>query len=169
MYMDRSEPQTYVQNTVKNAIAAQKIAGTKTPRPVYPFASEWYCDSVSCGVTRLKPEDLALDITAPYNLGADGVVIWGSLGALLAIVLHFILRLNASVSCFVFKAALKDRRASGPSRQLPRAELDRPAAVLGLHQNTDRPAREELPEKDDRMLEAALLWARALQHCPRQQ
>jgi hypothetical protein len=130
MYMDRSQPQAFVQDTVRDALAAQKVAGaasqsagsielctlfssifstskidasltlwfsragTATPRPVFPFASEWYCDNVSCGATRLSPNDLALDIKAPYELGADGIVIWGDLGAHM----H---SLSLGVSCFV--------------------------------------------------------------------
>jgi hypothetical protein len=67
-----------VTSTVSLAVAtAEGIAAPGAKRlPVYPFAWECYHN----GSALLTKEDLAIDLTAPYNAGADGVIVWGYTG-----------------------------------------------------------------------------------------
>ena len=68
-----------INQTVAVAVlAAEAAAAGETKRiPVYPFAWECYHN----GSTLLTPADLEIEMTKPYNAGADGLVIWGSMSS----------------------------------------------------------------------------------------
>ena len=55
--------------------AAQMVNGTR--RPVYPFGWEMYQNG-GVGAGLLDPVDLTTDLLAPYNAGADGLIVWGA-------------------------------------------------------------------------------------------
>jgi hypothetical protein len=67
-----------VNATIEISIAAAAMAASSgsSSIPVYPFAWECYHN----GTTRLSHTDLEIDVVAPYNAGADGLVVWGYTG-----------------------------------------------------------------------------------------
>lgn len=67
-----------VNATVEVGLAAARmVSGTR--KPVYPFGWEMY-QSGGIGASLLDPVDLMNNLLAPYNAGADGVIVWGSVG-----------------------------------------------------------------------------------------
>ena len=69
----------FMNQTVGVSVLAAEAAagGSKRRIPVYPFAWECYHN----GSTLLSPTDLKIDMINPYNSGADGLVVWGSMDA----------------------------------------------------------------------------------------